>query len=197
MSDNWTCLSKRLLLRRTLFPIRGGEGTLADGDRQQRRIELDKRRVYSRMVGMATVAVSRRRNHLGGFAFIEAKEGPFARKTRFVFYVHLEPHSGTLVVSFLINRTLPLRATNFEHEYGFVRPSACLNKCLVGVRIDKDVVEHVMVAHLHRRVVTHIEPGAQVHPVPIMLWEPELRVAGIFRTRTRRLRVFYDACHGK
>src|ERR1700733_16007296 len=180
-----------------LFLVCSSECTLALSDRQQSWIELDKCCVHSRVGGVATVAVSRHWNHLGDFAVIKAKEGPLAWKTRFVFYVHLESHGGALVVAFLVNRTLPFRAANFEHEHGFVGPGARLYKCLVRLRIYKDIVEHMMVAHLHRWAITHVESGSQVHPLPIVLGELELRVAGIFRTRIRGRRVLLEGAHGE
>ena len=52
----------------------------------------------------------------------------------------------------------------------------------VCLRIDEDVVEHVM-AHLHGvGVVAHVEPGGEVYPFAIVFGELELSVGGIFRT---------------
>jgi hypothetical protein len=57
-----------------LFLVCSSECTLALGDRQQSWVELDKRCVHSRVVGVATVTVSRQGNHLDGFPVIKARQ---------------------------------------------------------------------------------------------------------------------------
>src|SRR5258708_3888873 len=55
----------------------------------------------------------------------------------------------------------------------------------------KDVVEHV-VPHLHRRVVTHVEPRGQINPFPVVLGKLKLSVAGKFRPITRGSRILTE-----
>ena len=98
--------------------------------------------------------------------------------------MHFKPHDfGSLKVSLLINGALALGLTDFEHHHGLVGPSTRFNERFVRLGIDEDVVEHVMVHRHQTGVVTHVEPGGEIHPLPIVLRQFHLTVTGVLGRR--------------
>src|SRR4029077_7513797 len=113
--------------------VRRAERALALFNRQQSRIELDKRGIHRGMGGVAAIALGLDGDHLGGLGVVKAKEGPLAGETRFVFHVYFNAHYVcALVVAALVDRTFTLRAAYFEHQHGLVWPSAGLDERLVS-----------------------------------------------------------------
>jgi hypothetical protein len=178
------CCRRRAL---TLSQVRGAECSVALRDRQQRRIELNKRGVCRSFGGVAAIARSGYRDHAGSRTPLEVEESPLLRKTGFVFQVHIDPNHGTLTSSFLIRigGTHVLGCALFDHEHGLVRPCSGLQECLVRFGIDEKIVEEAVFACLHvRRVGSRLEVGGEPDSFAIVLGKPELCIRGIFRAFT-------------
>ena len=151
--------------------VAGGEGRLRFGDGEQGWVELDEGGVYGGVLGVAGVAGSRGWNHFGGFDLVEAEEGPVAGEAR-VFDVDFKAHDlSALEVAFLIDGAFAFGPADFKDEHGFVGPGARREEGFVGLGVDEDVVEHVMVGHTchgGRGVVADVEAGGEVDPFAIV-----------------------------
>src|SRR5581483_866084 len=148
-------------------------------DRQQRRVELHACGVHSAMLGMTAIAIRGGGYHLRSLALIEAKECPLAREAGFVFDMDLDSHDlGGLEVALLVDRGLPFRAPCLQHHHRLVRPGTGFDERLVSLGIYEDVVEHVVIHGRERRVITHVEPGREIDPLPVILGQLHLAIAG-------------------
>src|SRR5579859_3286877 len=81
-----------LLLLGGLFYICGAEGVPGLGNRKERGIELDERRVNRAVVGVAGVTYHVSRGHLRRLGVVESEESPFPWKTRHVLDVDFDSH---------------------------------------------------------------------------------------------------------
>ena len=72
-------------------------------------------------------------------------------------------------------------AAGFENEHGFVGPGSGGEEGFVGLGIDEDVVEHVVIGRLLGGAVAHVEAGGEVDPVAVVLGTLELGVGGVLR----------------
>jgi hypothetical protein len=157
----WLKLALRLDRCGRIVQVRSGKRALFFGDGKQGRIELDKRGVHCRMLCVTTVAVGGGRDCLCRLPAIKGEERPFTRKTRLVLYVELKSHDiGGLKISVLIDGAFPLGSTHLKNQHRLVRPGAAGDKSFVRFGIHKDVVEDVVVTHLHRGVNSGVLPNA-------------------------------------
>src|SRR5580658_3577785 len=175
-----------------LLQVSSGKRALFFGDGQQGGIELDKGGVHCRMLGVTAVAIGGGWDGRCCLLAAKGEEGPLPRKTRLVLHVELKSRDIRLKVSALIDGTPAMGCTLLKDEYRFVWPGAGIHKGLVRFGIDEDVVEYVLIAHLHRRVIAHVEPRSQVNPLPVTLREFQLAALGEFRATSRCSRFAED-----
>jgi hypothetical protein len=142
----------------SLLQVSGGKRALSFGDGQQGGIKLDKGGVDCRMLGVTAVAIRRGWDCLCRLLARKGEEGPLPRKTRLVLHVEFNVHEPRLKVAALVDGAFRLGCAPLKDQHRLVWPRAGVHKGLVRFGIDEDVVEHVLVAHLHCRVVAHVKP---------------------------------------
>src|SRR5262245_25497795 len=106
---------------------------------------------------MARVAPRRRRRSRCLLAPAESEVGPLLREPAFILNFRLNAHDLALIVTAVVDRSLPDRTSNLQNEHSPVGPTAALEECAIGRRVDEHVIESRILRFACGRSVGHSE----------------------------------------